>query len=200
MGFPARMNTPNSILPHDGEALLFSQSPPFSDPLWFERLLNSLIWTPDTVIMFGKLREMRRKSAWYGDLEAHYSYGGIKRTPLPWTPELLQIKQYCEAIAETTFNSVLCNLYHDGNDGMGWHADNEKELGPEPIIASVSFGAERPFAFKHRITKQRVDIRLAHGSILIMKGECQQTWLHSLPKTVKVSQPRINLTFRNILM
>jgi alkylated DNA repair dioxygenase AlkB len=129
-----------------------------------------------------------------------YSYGGIKRTPMPWTPELSFIKQHCETLAKTTFNSVLCNFYHDGNDGMGWHADNEKELGQEPIIASVSFGAERSFAFKHRLTKQRVDIQLENGSILIMRGQCQHAWLHSLPKTTKVKEPRINLTFRNILM
>jgi len=194
------MNTPKSILPHDGEAFLFSKSEPFSDQDWFNRLHDTISWSSDTVIMFGIMRELRRKSAWYGDADAHYSYGGIKRTPMPSTPELLQIKQYCEAMAMTRFNSVLCNLDHDGNDGMGWHADNEKELGSEPIIVSVSFGAERPFAFKHRLTKQRIDIRLVHGSILIMQGRCQHAWLHSLPKTVKVSQPRINLTFRNIIM
>ena len=143
---------------------------------------------------------LNRKSAWYGDSGASYAYSGIRREPLPWTPELLTIKETCEEVANASFNSVLCNLYHDGNDGMGWHADDERELGFEPIIASISFGADRKFSFKHRITKERIDIRLAHGSMLIMRGQSQHAWLHALPKSKKVLEPRINLTFRNILM
>lgn len=200
MGYIAMILSPLSLLSQDGEALYYSQQSAFVDHNWLQILSTSLNWTNDTVIMFGKLRELHRKSAWYGDPKAMYSYGGIKRTPMPWTPELSFIKQHCETLAKTTFNSVLCNFYHDGNDGMGWHADNEKELGQEPIIASVSFGAERPFAFKHRLTKERINIHLENGSMLIMRGQCQHAWLHSLPKTTKVKEPRINLTFRNILM
>lgn len=200
MGFTFMILHSQSLLPHDGEALYYAEIPAFVNQSFLDILSNTLNWNSDTVIMFGILRELRRKSAWYGDQHAVYTYGGIQRNPLPWTPELLHIKQTCEELAHTSFNSVLCNYYHDGNDGMGWHRDNERELGHEPIIASVSFGVSRPFAFKHRISKERIQLQLNHGSLLIMRGQCQQAWLHSLPKTTKVKEPRINLTFRNILM
>ncbi|MFM8840290.1 MAG: alpha-ketoglutarate-dependent dioxygenase AlkB family protein [bacterium] len=191
---------PHSILPYDGEALYYPQCESLIREDLFHVLQASLDWKSDIITMFGKVHVMRRKSAWYGDSGAIYSYGGISREPLPWTSELLSIKKQCEHLAGTRFNSVLCNLYHDGNDAMGWHADDEKELGHEPIIASVSFGAERPFAFKHRTTKERIMVQLRHSSILIMQGQSQHAWMHSLPKRSKVQEPRINLTFRNILM
>lgn len=201
MGFSGMNTTAISLLPYDGEAIYlpdYMQSLPTEQ--WFNLLLNSIAWSNDTVKMFGKTLILNRKSAWYGDSGARYAYSGISREPLPWTDELLTIKHTCEEVANASFNSVLCNLYHDGNDGMGWHADDERELGLEPIIASISFGAERKFSFKHRFTKERVDIQLAHGSMLIMRGETQHAWQHALPKSKRVCEPRINLTFRNILM
>lgn len=201
MGFSGMNTTAISLLPYDGEAIYhpdFIQSLPHAS--WFDLLSQSLAWSPDTVKMFGKTLTLNRKSAWYGDVDASYAYSGIRREPLPWTTELLMIKNTCEEASNTPFNSVLCNLYHDGNDGMGWHADDERELGIQPIIASISFGAERKFSFRHRISKERIDIMLAHGSMLIMRGQSQHAWQHALPKSKKVNGPRINLTFRNILM
>ena len=201
MGFVNMNNTAISLLPHDGEAIYYpSDLLPLSNPSWLDILTDSIAWSSDTVKMFGKTLTLNRKSAWYGDSGAAYSYSGIRREPLQWTEELLMIKKSCEEVSNATFNSVLCNYYHDGKDGMGWHCDDERELGKEPIIVSVSFGAERIFAFKHRNSKERINIRLEHGSMLIMRGQTQHSWQHALPKSTIVHEPRINLTFRNILM
>ena len=201
MGFVNMNNTAISLLPHDGEAIYYpSDLLPLSNPSWLDILTDSIAWSNDTVKMFGKTLTLHRKSAWYGDSGAAYSYSGIRREPLQWTEELLMIKKSCEEVSNATFNSVLCNYYHDGKDGMGWHCDDERELGKEPIIVSVSFGAERIFAFKHRNSKERINIRLEHGSMLIMRGQTQHSWQHALPKSTIVHEPRINLTFRNILM
>ena len=201
MGFVNMNNTAISLLPHDGEAIYYpSDLLPLSNPSWLDILTDSIAWSNDTVKMFGKTLTLNRKSAWYGDYRAAYSYSGIRREPLQWTEELLMIKKSCEEVSNATFNSVLCNYYHDGKDGMGWHCDDERELGKEPIIVSVSFGAERIFAFKHRNSKERINIRLEHGSMLIMRGQTQHSWQHALPKSTIVHEPRINLTFRNILM
>jgi alkylated DNA repair dioxygenase AlkB len=201
MGFISMNNTAISLLPHDGETIYYpGDLLPLSNPSWLDILTDSIAWSNDTVKMFGKTLTLNRKSAWYGDPGAAYSYSGIRREPLKWTEELLMIKKSCEEVSNATFNSVLCNYYHDGKDGMGWHCDDERELGKEPIIASVSFGAERIFAFKHRNSKERINIRLEHGSMLIMRGQTQHSWQHALPKSTIVHEPRINLTFRNILM
>jgi len=201
MGFIDMNNTAISLLPHDGEAIYYpGDLLPLSNPSWLDILTDSIAWSNDTVKMFGKTLTLNRKSAWHGDSGAAYSYSGIRREPLQWTEELLMIKKSCEEVSNATFNSVLCNYYHDGKDGMGWHCDDERELGKEPIIASVSFGAERIFAFKHRNSKERINIRLEHGSMLIMRGQTQHSWQHALPKSTIVHEPRINLTFRNILM
>ena len=201
MGFVNMNNTAISLLPHDGEAIYYpSDLLPLSNPSWLDILTDSIAWSNDTVKMFGKTLTLNRKSAWYGDSGAAYSYSGIRREPLQWTEQLLMIKKSCEEVSNATFNSVLCNYYHDGKDGMGWHCDDERELGKEPIIVSVSFGAERIFAFKHRNSKERINIRLEHGSMLIMRGQTQHSWQHALPKSTIVHEPRINLTFRNILM
>ncbi len=201
MGFIGMNNTAISLLPHDGEAIYYpGDLLPLSNPSWLDILTDSIAWSNDTVKMFGKTLTLNRKSAWYGDPGAAYCYSGIRREPLKWTEELLMIKKLCEEVSNATFNSVLCNYYHDGKDGMGWHCDDERELGKEPIIASVSFGAERIFAFKHRNSKERINIRLEHGSMLIMRGQTQHSWQHALPKSTIVHEPRINLTFRNILM
>ncbi len=201
MGFIGMNNTAISLRPHDGEAIYYpGDLLPLANPSWLDILTDSIAWSNDTVKMFGKTLTLNRKSAWYGDSGAAYSYSGIRREPLQWTEELLMIKKSCEEVSNATFNSVLCNYYHDGKDGMGWHCDDERELGKEPIIVSVSFGAERIFAFKHRNSKERINIRLEHGSMLIMRGQTQHSWQHALPKSTIVHEPRINLTFRNILM
>jgi len=150
-------------------------------------------------VIFGRHIVTKRKIAWYGDAEYAYTYSNTTKQALLWTDELMKLKQLVEGITGTKFNSCLLNLYHDGDEGMSWHSDDEKSLGRNTTIASLSFGAERKFAFKHKVTKQRVTIVLDSGSLLVMKGTTQTNWLHSLPKTTKVTRPRINLTFRTMI-
>ncbi len=140
-----------------------------------------------------------RLTAWYGDEGKSYTYSGIEQHPDPWTPTLKLIKSKVEEILEVTFNTVLLNLYRDGKDSVSWHSDDELELGENPIIASVSFGAVRRFSLKHKISKDyKIDLDLPNGSLLLMKGETQHFWQHQIAKTSKSVQPRINLTFRMI--
>jgi alkylated DNA repair dioxygenase AlkB len=148
--------------------------------------------------MYGKHIQMQRKYAWYGDRPFSYAYSGLARVAQTWTRELITIKKLVEQHSQEQFNSCLLNLYHTGDEGMGWHSDNEKELVKGAAIASVSLGAERRFDFKHRTLGTKVSISLAHGSLLLMDAESQQHWLHQLPKTKKVTDPRINLTFRSM--
>ena len=156
-------------------------------------------WQHDDITVFGKTYKQPRLTALFGESNQTYSYSNIVMHPEPLTPTIKTIKNRIEEIAKHKFNTVLVNLYRDGNDSNGWHADNEKELGKNPIIASVSFGEARPFHFKHRIIKdQRHKLSLEHGSLLIMKGEMQQHWLHQIAKTKKQIKPRINLTFRRL--
>ncbi|HKL91257.1 MAG TPA: alpha-ketoglutarate-dependent dioxygenase AlkB, partial [Allomuricauda sp.] len=153
----------------------------------------------DVVHMFGKRIETKRKVAWYGDQPFEYTYSNSTKKALLWTPELLAIKNLTEKFTEETYNSCLLNLYHSGEEGMGWHSDDEKELKPNGAIASLSFGAERKFAFKHKESKEKVGLTLDHGSLLVMKGTTQSNWLHRLPPTKLVKLPRINLTFRTVV-
>jgi alkylated DNA repair dioxygenase AlkB len=144
------------------------------------------------------------KVAWYGDSEYLYTYSNTysntTKRALAWTKELSELKQIVQEYAGTKFNSCLLNLYHNGNEGMGWHSDDEKSLGKNNnTIASLSFGAERKFSFRHKQTKQIISVVLEHGSLLVMKGATQSNWLHSLPKSKTITQPRINLTFRTIM-
>jgi alkylated DNA repair dioxygenase AlkB len=155
-------------------------------------------WEKDEVIIFGKRITTKRKVAWYGDSEYLYTYSNTTKRALAWTKELSELKQIVEEYAGIKFNSCLLNLYHNGNEGMGWHSDDEKPLGKNNTIASLSFGAERKFSFKHKQTKQTVSLVLEHGSLLVMKHDTQRNWLHSLPKSKNITQPRINLTFRTI--
>jgi alkylated DNA repair dioxygenase AlkB len=148
--------------------------------------------------MFGKLLTMRRKVAWVGDPNCSYTYSGIKKSPQNWTPELLAIKSQLEEVAQAEFNSCLLNLYHDGEDGMGWHSDDEKELDPHSPIASLSLGATRKFALRHKKDKETVSLFLENGSALIMYAPTQEYWQHALLKTKTVPEARINLTFRKI--
>jgi alkylated DNA repair dioxygenase AlkB len=161
--------------------------------------MQNILWENDEVIIFGKHIVTKRKVAWYGDSDCSYTYSNTTKQALAWTKELSYLKQIVEELAETKFNSCLLNLYHNGNEGMGWHSDDEKSLGKNNTIASLSFGAERNFSFKQKHTKQIVSLALEHGSLLIMKDATQTNWLHSLPKSKSVTQPRINLTFRTIV-
>jgi len=164
----------------------------------FKTLLNEIEWQQESMTMYGKTIPFPRLTAWYGDNDKPYSFSGITLTPKKWTNTLLQIKQQIEPKAQTTFNSVLLNLYRNGNDSISWHTDAEKELGPNPIIASVNFGAKRKFQLRHKETKEKIELKLTHGSLLIMRGELQHYWQHQVPKTKLPVKERINLTFRVI--
>src|SRR5918996_1167450 len=166
---------------------------------YLEMLMQNILWKNDEVILFGKHIVTKRKTAWYGDSDYLYTYSNTTKQALPWTKELCELKQIVEKLAETTFNSCLLNLYDNGDEGMGWHSDDEESLGKDNTIASLSFGAERKFLFKHKQTKQIISLVLEHGSLLIMKDATQRNWLHSLPKSKNIVQPRINLTFRTIV-
>ena len=162
------------------------------------QLSKNIQWKNDESVIFGKHYITRRKTAWYGDGPFNYTYSKIKRTALPWTNELLEIKHVVENNESTKFNSCLLNFYHDGDDGMGWHSDNEKELKKNGVIASVSLGVERKFSFKHKRTEEKIHLMLKNGSLLVMKGQIQNNWMHQLPNSKKIREPRINLTFRAI--
>jgi len=162
-------------------------------------LMNTIAWKNDEAIIFGKHIITKRKVAWYADTDFSYTYSRATKQALLWAPELLQLKQLVEAIAGDKFNSCLLNLYHNGDEGMAWHSDDEKSLGKNTTIASLSFGAERKFALKHRLLTESRSLILQHGSLLVMKGATQSNWLHSLPKSKKVTRPRVNLTFRTMV-
>jgi alkylated DNA repair dioxygenase AlkB len=165
---------------------------------YFDQLLNNIEWENDKAVIFGKLIITKRKVAWYGDKPFDYTYSNTTKSALPWTKELLKLKEIIERKTGETFNSCLLNLYHDGEEGMAWHSDSEKDLKKNGAIGSLSLGAERKFSFKHKVTKQTVSILLEKGSLLVMKGTTQANWLHRLPPTKKVKIPRINLTFRTM--
>jgi alkylated DNA repair dioxygenase AlkB len=163
---------------------------------YFDLLLQNIIWENDEVVIFGKHIIAKRKVAWYGDSDYLYTYSNATKKALPWTTELSELRQIVEESAGTKFNSCLLNLYHNGDEGIAWHSDDEKSLKENSVIASLSLGAERKFSFKHKLTKETVSLVLEHGSLLIMKDATQINWLHSLPKSKKITGPRINLTFR----
>lgn len=177
------------------EALFSKQE---SDRL-YENLIKYIEWEQDQIKMFGKTIDLPRLTAWYGDPGCNYTYSGINMKPKAWNTDLQFIKDRIEKTSATSFNSCLLNYYRTGLDSMSWHQDNEKELGKNPIIGSVSFGATRPFQLKHIILdRKKTDIPLTHGSYLVMKGTTQHFWKHKIPKTAKNIQARINLTFRII--
>lgn len=165
---------------------------------YFEQLLSGIDWEHDKAIIFGKEITTKRKVAWYGNEPFAYTYSNTTKYALPWTAALLVLKTIIEKETGETFNSCLLNLYHTGEEGMAWHSDDEKDLKKDGAIASLSLGAERKFAFKHKFNKEKVELQLPHGSLLVMKGSTQSFWLHRLPPTKKVHTARINLTFRNI--
>jgi alkylated DNA repair dioxygenase AlkB len=165
---------------------------------YLSTFLDTIEWKNDEAVIFGKRIITKRKVAWYGDTAFSYTYSKTTKEALPWTPELQQLKKLIEDKTGETYNSCLLNLYHNGAEGMGWHSDGEKELKKNGAIASVSLGAERKFAFKHKTTKEVISQVLAHGSVLVMKNETQSHWLHRLPPTTRISTARVNLTFRTI--
>ncbi|WP_033957088.1 alpha-ketoglutarate-dependent dioxygenase AlkB family protein [Psychroserpens jangbogonensis] len=166
---------------------------------YFELLKSNVDWQHDDITIYGKTHKQPRLTALYSENKASYSYSNITMHPTPFTIELLELKQNIETEAQQKFTTALINLYRDGNDSIGWHADNEKELGKNPVIASLSLGVARPFHFKHRTLKEeRYKLDLEHGSLLIMKGAMQDYWLHQIAKTKKTIGERINLTFRSI--
>jgi len=166
--------------------------------MFFNFLLNKIIWKQESMNMYGKKINFPRLTAWYGNNDKPYSFSGIILYPNPWNPEILDIKKRIDPIANVNFNSVLLNLYRNGNDSISWHSDAERELGINPVIASVNFGATRTFQLKHTNTNKKIEFELNHGSLLIMRGELQHYWQHQVPKTSNQVGERINLTFRII--
>ena len=184
----------------DGELAFVENfiAPPEADA-FFCGLRESLDWREEHILIAGRTVKVPRLVCWYGDPGAQYRYSGVDHRPLPWTELLLSLKARVEAHCGRPFNSVLANLYRDGADAMGWHADREKELGPEPYIASLSFGAERRFDLRHNRTRKVLSLPLTHGSLLLMGGSLQHRWRHRVPRMPGVNGPRINLTFRAVV-
>lgn len=197
--FNTEININQNLLPYGGIVKYYGKLfSPGDASHYFERLWTSIEWKYDEAFIMGKHIITKRKVAWYGDKDYSYTYSGASKKALAWTPELLQLKSIAEENTGTLFNSCLLNLYHNGDEGMAYHSDDEKTLAKDAAIASMSFGAERKFLFKHKQTKETIDIFLEDGSLLIMAGETQTNWMHRLPPTKKVSKPRINLTFRTM--
>ena len=189
-----------NLLPNDGVVTYYGKVLKQEEArYYFNKLLNTIEWKNDEAIIFGKHIITKRKAAWYGDAGYLYTYSNTTKRALSWTVELLQLRKIAEGITGEAFNSCLLNLYHNGDEGMAWHSDDEKSLGKNTAIASFSFGAERKFSLKHKKTKQAVAVLLENGSLLLMKDTTQTNWLHCLPKSKKVNHPRINLTFRTIV-
>ena len=185
---------------HEGEAWLWPAAfeRPEADAL-FKELRSAVAWRQEEVLIFGQRCLVPRLVAWHGDAGARYTYSGTDHDPEPWLPALERIRDRAAALTGASYNAVLLNLYRDGRDGMGWHADDEPELGRDPVIASVSFGAERRFCLRHRRRKDlKLDLPLPHGSLLCMGGSTQHHWVHALPKTRRPVGERINLTFRSV--
>jgi alkylated DNA repair dioxygenase AlkB len=162
----------------------------------FAALRSAIDWQQEHVVIFGKRRLVPRLVAWHGDADAYYTYSGTAHEPRPWSPHLQGLRDLAETLTGQRYNSVLLNLYRDGRDGMGWHADDEPELGREPAIASFSLGAMRRFRLRHRRRRHAVDLELDHGSLLSMTGTTQHHYVHAVPKTARPVGERINLTFR----
>ncbi len=166
---------------------------------YLKALLENIEWRNDEAIIFGKKIITKRKVAWYGEKAFEYTYSNTTKHALLWTKELLELKVLIEKETGETFNSCLLNLYHNGDEGMAWHSDGEKDLKKDGAIGSLSFGAERKFAFKHKQSQEKIEMILEHGSLLVMKDTTQTHWLHRLPPTKRISKPRVNLTFRTIV-
>ena len=166
--------------------------------IYYHKLHDSLEWHAEQIKIYGKTYWQPRLLAWYGDNGISYRYSGIEHLAIPWTPELIILKDKIENVTGVTFNSVLANKYRNGQDSMGWHSDDEKELGENPVIASLSLGEERKISFRSKFDKEKLDLKLDSGSLLMMSGATQQNWQHAVTKTKKDIGVRINLTFRKI--
>lgn len=198
--FNASEDPERNLLPYDGTVNYFGRVFDLAiADTYYDKLLANIRWKSDEAVMFGKRIVTKRKVSWYGDKPYDYTYSNITKKALPWTKVLLDIKEVIELNTSESYNSCLLNLYHDGSEGMAWHSDGEKTLKEDGAIASVSFGALRKFSFKHKESKEKMDVFLEHGSLLVMSGSTQRYWLHRLPPTRKVLRPRINLTFRTIV-
>ncbi|MFC3909050.1 alpha-ketoglutarate-dependent dioxygenase AlkB family protein [Legionella dresdenensis] len=192
--------TLHNILPYDGTVHYYGaiMSRLMADD-FYNALMQDIQWKNDEAIIYGKKIITKRKVAWYAEHPFSYTYSKITKTAEPWIPILKELKSVVEKECGETYNSCLLNLYHDGNEGMAWHSDAEKDLKKNGAIGSLSFGAERKFSFKHKNTKEIVSTILQHGSLLVMKDSTQSHWLHRLPPTKRECTPRINLTFRTII-
>ncbi|MFT4033937.1 MAG: alpha-ketoglutarate-dependent dioxygenase AlkB [Siphonobacter sp.] len=192
-----KTKTPANLLPRAGTVLYYGKIlTALQADYYLKCLLNTIVWKNDEAVIFGKHILTKRKVAWYGNQQYEYTYSNITKQALLWTTELLELKSLVESLTNETYNSCLLNLYHDGEEGMAWHSDDEKDLGLNSAIASLSFGAERKFAFRHKESKETVSLYLEHGSLLVMKDTTQKYWQHSLPKSKRIKNLRINLTFR----
>jgi len=191
---------PTELLPFDGSAILcrdFIGADRAAEI--FGTLLRETNWEGHDVVLFGKRIAEPRLSTWHSEADITYRYSGSLRTPQPWTKLLESLRDKCSAKTGAQFNAVFVNLYRDGADGVGWHADNEPCNGPEPTIASLSFGATRRFDLRHRESKETISVQLDAGSLLIMSGLSQHAWVHQVPRSKRIKEPRINLTFRNVV-
>ncbi|MGZ3759101.1 MAG: alpha-ketoglutarate-dependent dioxygenase AlkB family protein [Mucilaginibacter sp.] len=193
--------TNTNLLPFDGEVNYYGKIlNSIEANNYLDILLNTIQWKNDEAVIFGRHIITKRKVAWYADQDYSYTYSNTTKQALAWTPELLALKVLVEQLTGEQFNSCLLNLYHNGDEGMAWHSDDEKTLGKDTSIASLSFGAERKFALKHRATKEGTSLVLENGSLLVMRGTTQTNWLHCLPKSKKIKTPRVNLTFRTMVV
>jgi len=189
-----------NLLPYDGEVIYYGHILTETEAKhYYEVLLNKIQWQHDEAIIYGRKIVTKRKVAWYGDDTYDYTYSRTTKTAFPWTTELLELRKKVEEASGKKFNSCLLNLYHDGTEGMAWHSDDEKSLGKNTVISSLSLGAVRKFVFRHKKTGEKIETVLDNGSLLVMKGETQANWLHMLPKSARIKHPRINLTFRTIV-
>jgi alkylated DNA repair dioxygenase AlkB len=189
-----------NLLPCDGIAQYFGPILAAKETqLYFDELIKKTEWRNDETVIFGRRIITARKVAWYGDIPFSYTYSGTDKRALAWTDELLALRSLVENRTGERFNSCLLNLYHHGGEGMGWHSDDEKTIVKDSAIASLSFGAERKFCFRHRKTKETVSLTLENGSLLVMKDTTQTHWQHQLPKSKRITSPRINLTFRRMI-
>ncbi len=190
-----------NLLPFDGAADYYGKVMPVAEAGYYlDRLLSNIGWRHDEAVIFGRHLITKRKVAWYGDDNYAYTYSGRTRQALIWTPELRELRTRVEALTGKKFNSCLLNLYHTGDEGMAWHSDDERTLEKDGAIASLSLGAERKFCFRHNKSRQVISVQLEPGSLLVMRGATQDHWQHALPKTKKVDSPRINLTFRTMIV
>lgn len=189
-----------NLLPYDGIVDDYGQilSEEEADH-YLHTLLNTIQWEHDQVSIMGNLITTQRQVAWFGDQLFKYTYSGVVHHARLWIPELMDLKERVENIVQTQFNSCLLNLYENGSQGMAWHSDDEDALGRNTVIASLSLGATRKFVLKHKRNNQKVELNLPHGQLIVMQGDTQHHWLHAIMKSAKVTEPRINLTFRTFI-